>query len=266
MAEKFEALLERLKACGSLVVALSGGVDSSVLSKAAAIALGDKAVAMTARSELLSYDELADAKAMARAAGIRHVLVDAHDLDNPDIVRNDKALLLLQVRAVSKDGRMGEGKRLCLRRRREQSRRPGGFPPRHESDCRAFADGHFSVHGLWMDKGGHPRAGAGVGACRRGQAQRGLSRLTCGVWPAADGGEARAGGGGGKIGPSLRVRHHDNLARIEAEPDAFAAVMAHREEIVEKLKALGFLYVTLDLGGYRMGSTNEALSKRRGAF
>ena len=81
MAEKFETLLDRLADCGSLVVALSGGVDSSVLAKAAAIALGDKAVAMTARSELLSYDELADAKAMARAAGIRHVLVDAHDLD-----------------------------------------------------------------------------------------------------------------------------------------------------------------------------------------
>ena len=90
MEEKLRALLDRLKTCGSLVVALSGGVDSSTLAKAAVLALGEKTVAITARSELLSYDELTDAKAMARAAGIRHIILDAHDLDNPDIVKNDK--------------------------------------------------------------------------------------------------------------------------------------------------------------------------------
>ncbi|MBO6235483.1 MAG: TIGR00268 family protein, partial [Schwartzia sp.] len=67
--EKLRALIDRLKACGSLVVALSGGVDSSTLAKAAVLALGEKAAAVTARSEFLSADELADAVAMARAAG-----------------------------------------------------------------------------------------------------------------------------------------------------------------------------------------------------
>ena len=90
LEKKLESLLDRLKACGSLVVALSGGVDSSTLAKAASLALGEKAVAVTARSELLSAEELADAKAMAKAAGIRHLVVDAHDLDNADIVKNDK--------------------------------------------------------------------------------------------------------------------------------------------------------------------------------
>ena len=90
MEQKLENLLGRLKACGSLVIALSGGVDSSTLAKAASVALGDKAVAVTARSELLSADELADAKAMARASGIRHIIVDARDLDDSQIVKNDK--------------------------------------------------------------------------------------------------------------------------------------------------------------------------------
>ena len=90
MEDKLRALIDRLKACGSLVVALSGGVDSSTLAKAAVLALGEKAAAVTARSELLSADELADAVAMARAAGIRHIVVDAHDLDDPDVARNDK--------------------------------------------------------------------------------------------------------------------------------------------------------------------------------
>ena len=88
MEEKLRALLDRLKKCGSLAVALSGGVDSSTLAKAAALALGDKAVAITARSELLAQDELADAVATARAAGIRHIVLDVHDLDNPDVVKN----------------------------------------------------------------------------------------------------------------------------------------------------------------------------------
>lgn len=59
----------------------------------------------------------------------------------------------------------------------------------------------------------------------------------------------------------LRVRHHGNLARIEAEPEAMEGIAARREEITAKIKALGFSYVTLDLGGYRMGSTNEALRR-----
>ena len=90
MEEKLRALLDRLKSCGSLVVALSGGVDSSTLAKAAAIALGEKAVAITARSELLAQGELTDARTTARAAGIRHIVLDVHDLDNPDVVKNDR--------------------------------------------------------------------------------------------------------------------------------------------------------------------------------
>ena len=57
----------------------------------------------------------------------------------------------------------------------------------------------------------------------------------------------------------LRIRHHGNLARIEAETGAFREIMAHREEIAAALKSLGFNYTTLDLVGYRTGSTNEVL-------
>ena len=88
--KKTAQLIERLKTCGSLVVALSGGVDSATLAKAAGLALGDKAVAVTARSELLAAEELADARKTAEAAGLRHVVLDVRDLDDPQIVANDK--------------------------------------------------------------------------------------------------------------------------------------------------------------------------------
>lgn len=272
MAEKFETLLDRLADCGSLVVALSGGVDSSVLAKAAAIALGDKAVAMTARSELLSYDELADAKAMARAAGIRHVLVDAQDLDNPDIVRNDKERCYYCKRGrfqkmvvwAKENGfaYVAEGSNLDDR---------GDFRP----GMKAIAELSPTVISPFMDCGwtkADIRAQArawGLAVADKPSAACLASRVAYGL-PLTAARLVQVEAAEKLVRPfangQLRVRHHDNLARIEAEPDAFAAVMAHREEIVEKLKALGFLYVTLDLGGYRMGSTNEALSKRRGAF
>jgi len=57
----------------------------------------------------------------------------------------------------------------------------------------------------------------------------------------------------------LRVRHHDDIARIEVGPEDFEEVFAHRDQIVEELQALGYTYITLDLAGFRSGSMNEAI-------
>ena len=58
----------------------------------------------------------------------------------------------------------------------------------------------------------------------------------------------------------LRVRHHNDVARIEVEAPDMAALVEQRERIVEQLKALGYKYVTLDLAGFRSGSLNEVLT------
>jgi uncharacterized protein len=57
-----------------------------------------------------------------------------------------------------------------------------------------------------------------------------------------------------------RVRHHGNLARIEVGKVDMERILSHREEIIADLKKLGYLYVTLDLEGYRTGSMNEVLT------
>ena len=265
MAEKLCALLDRLKACGSLVVALSGGVDSSTLAKAAAMALGEKAVAVTARSELLSADELADAAAMARAAGIRHIVVDAHDLDNPDVVRNDKDRCYYCKR--------GRFEKLCA------WAKENGFAyvadGSNLDDIGDYRPGMKAIEELaptvispFMECGwgkADIRAQARAwdlsvadkpsAACLASRVEYGLS-LTPERLAQVENAEKM-------IRPfakgQLRIRHHGNLARIEAETEAFREIMAHREEISAALKSLGFTYTTLDLVGYRTGSTNEVL-------
>ena len=265
MEEKLEALLTRLEACGSLVVALSGGVDSSTLAKAASLALGDKAVAITARSELLAADELADAKAMAKAAGIRHLVVDAHDLDNPELAANDKNRCYYCKRGrfqklvawarengfahVADGGNLDDMGDFRPGMRAIEELAPIVISPFMEcgwtkADIRAQA----RAWGLAVAE--KPSA-----ACLASRVEYGLT-LTPERLAQVESAEriVRAFAKG-----QLRVRHHGRLARIEAEPEAMRPIVEHREEITERLKETGFLYVTLDLGGYRMGSTNEAL-------
>lgn len=77
---KQQQLIELLKSYQSVAVAFSGGVDSSVLAKATQIALGDKAIAITAVSELITTNEISDAKKVAKLIGIKHELLTVDDL------------------------------------------------------------------------------------------------------------------------------------------------------------------------------------------
>ena len=247
--EKTEALLQKLRSYPSLAVALSGGVDSSVLTRAAVLALGERAVAVTASSELLAAEELADAKAVAALAGIRHEILPAHDLAVPELVANDaercyyckksRFTAMLAWAAAEGYAYVAEGSNLDDR---------GDYRP----GMRAVAALPHVVS-PFMECGW-------TKADIRQQARRieyGIS-ITAGRLQQVERAERvlRAWSHG-----QLRVRHHGALARIEAEEPAMAELLAHRAEITAKLRALGFTYVTLDLTGYRMGSQNEILEK-----
>ena len=86
---KRDRLLEVLCNLGRVAVAFSGGIDSTVVAKAARLALGDRAVAVTADSASVPRSELAEAAELARRVGIRHVVVSTQEFDNPDYLRND---------------------------------------------------------------------------------------------------------------------------------------------------------------------------------
>src|SRR5919198_874512 len=89
LVAKRDRLLEILRGLGSTVVAFSGGIDSTVVAKAAQLALGDRAIAVTADSPSVARAELDDARRLAALIGIRHEVVRTDEFSDPDYVRND---------------------------------------------------------------------------------------------------------------------------------------------------------------------------------
>lgn len=266
MEEKLQKLLLFLREKKSLVVALSGGVDSSTLLYAAHLALDENVIAITAKSEMLSSDELDKAKAMAEKAGVRHMIVEAKDLDNPDVCANTpercyyckKGRFQKLVNFAKKEGYafVADGGNLDDKK----DYRPG---MRALEELSPYVISPFMECG-WTKADIRRQAkawglavwNAPSAACLASRVEYGLEltpqRLhqvemaEKAIRPYTEG--------------QLRVRHHGSIARIEAEPDSMENLLRHRDEIAKELRGIGFRYVTLDLVGYRMGSTNEVLS------
>ena len=262
---KLDLLHEILASTGGVVVAYSGGVDSTLVAAVAGRALGDRAVAITAVSPSLPPNEAEEARRIARVLGIVHRTVRTREAENPDYLANDvdrcfhcKTELYDVLARVAEEAGVGvvvSGANLDDL---------GDFRP----GLLAAAD-----HGVR-----HPLVEASMSKSDVREAARSLaipswdkpasaclaSRIPFGVTIKVE--ELSKVGRAEQILKDLgfrqcRVRVHDDVARIEVEaPDVVRlADPAVRGRVVDGLRALGYRYVTLDLEGFRSGSMNPEL-------
>ncbi|MUW14729.1 ATP-dependent sacrificial sulfur transferase LarE [Halorubrum sp. CBA1125] len=270
-AAKASAARAALAERDGVLVAFSGGVDSSVVAALARDALGEDAVACTARSETLPAAELDDAKRVADEIGIRHETVTFSELDDPNFVANDgdrcyhcRTMRLGRMYETARDLGIdtvcdgtnaddpGEGHRPGLRAVEELD----VFSPLLDAgiakdEVREIA----AAYGLSV-------ADKPSMACLSSRIPTGLEvteeRLTR-VEKAER--VLREWGFEG-----FRVRDHDGLARVEIAPDELERALdpAFADAVHEHLTDVGFEYVTLDMAGYRTGSVSPGGTEEGG--
>lgn len=268
IAPRLDALRARLRELGSVLVCYSGGVDSAFLLAAAHAELGASAVGMTAVSPSLPPSEREEAIALARSIGADHRLVESNEIEDPDYVKNapDRCFHC-----------KSELYRIAAKKRAEWGLAAivngtnlddlGDYRPGLEAAKQAGVVSPFVELGFTK---ADVRAGAqaiGLPVWDKPAAACLSSRLPYGTSVTRER-LAQVGGLEAELRRmgfrQVRVRYHDELARIELDPSelARAAELALRGDIVAAGKRHGFRYVTLDLAGYRTGSHNEVLAGR----
>jgi pyridinium-3,5-biscarboxylic acid mononucleotide sulfurtransferase len=265
VAEKYARLRAIVRALGSVLVAYSGGVDSALLLKVAVDALGEAAVGCLASSPAYDDEETAAALRVAEQIGARLVRVDTHELEDARYAANGpnrcyfcKAELFDRLEPVARElglahiaYGMNQDDRGDWRPGQRAARERGVRAPLDEAEL-GKAEIRVLARHLGLPVWDKPAMacyssripyGTPVTAealAQIGRAERALRRLGL---------------------RQVRVRHHEQVARIEIDPAEFPRLLDDelRERLVAEVRTAGYAYVTLDLQGYRTGSLNEAL-------
>jgi pyridinium-3,5-biscarboxylic acid mononucleotide sulfurtransferase len=264
--ETLEIKLARLEAIlaemGGVVIGMSGGVDSVLLAKVAHGVLGERALAVTADSPSLPRRELREAAEQARLAGIRHLVIKTAEVENPEYAANPtnrcyfcKSELFTRLGALAAErglrwvaygenvDDLGDHRPGSQAAAERQVRAPLKEAGLSKADIRALAQRYGLP--VW-DKpafaclGSRFPYGTAITPAKLAQVEAAEDVL----W---------------ELGlRQFRVRHHDDLARIEVDPADMPLLLERASEVVGRVRAAGFRHVTLDLAGSRRGSMNEA--------
>ncbi|OGX14787.1 MAG: TIGR00268 family protein [Omnitrophica WOR_2 bacterium RBG_13_41_10] len=262
---KLQKIKKILKKMGSVLIAYSGGVDSTLLLKLARDVLGGEVLAVTAVSPTYPQDELIFSKIMARNLGVKQRVIKTCELKNRQFI-------------VNRSNRCYFCKKELFRRLKEIAKKKNikfVIDATNLSDNNDFRPGSIAKKELGIRS---PLAEAGF---TKADIRKISKRLKLPTWnkPALACLASRIAYGEKISVPLLnkinqaeaflkrqgfiqvRLRHYNGLCRLEMTPKDILLAVQKRGLITRKMKQLGYNYVTLDLEGYRTGSMNEVLKK-----
>jgi uncharacterized protein len=269
--QKWDRLRTLLRGMNCAVLAYSGGVDSSLLLRATSEVMGPRLIAVTAVSETYPPGELESAKEFARTLGVTHRILRTQELESEEFARNSpERCYFCKKELYGKLKKIAETEGIsCIldgsntddlddyrpgRKAAEEFsvRSPLVETGLSKSDVRELA--RFLNLPVWNK----PSL-----ACFSSRIPYG-TRITPDIIETIKTAEDHLRVLGFR---QVRVRHHGDIARIEIDREAFGQIISSDavEKITAALKGLGYVYVCLDLEGYRTGSMNAALGKGQGA-
>lgn len=266
---KLDALLEILAQMNGVVVAFSGGVDSTFLLAAACRALNDRVIAATARSLLYHDFELREAKEITGDLGVRHIVFHSDELGTENFAQNPpdrcywcKRDLFEQLQAIADE--QGLENVIHAAQTDDLSDHRPGFRAAEELGVRApliEADLSKDEVRALSRQWGLPTAGKPAMACLASRFPYG-QHITAEKLKQVAAVENVLRECGFE---QFRVRHHGQVARIEVEPKDLSRLLtvSLRSQVVAACRDAGFTYATVDLEGYRSGSMNETLEREQ---
>lgn len=265
LLQKLEQLTTLFSEMENALVAYSGGIDSTLVAKIAVDVLGDRAIAVTAESPSLLPEDLEDARIQAAAIGITHKVVQTHEMDNPNYSSNPVNRCYFcksELHDTLKPMAMEWGYPYVVdgvnaddlhdyRPGIQAAKERGARSPLAEVGVTKAEVRELSKHlGLpWWDKPAQP--------CLSSRFPYG-EEITIAKLQRVGRSEVYLR----KLGwQNLRVRSEGDTARIEVLPDQVKEFVIQTDlpKLVSALQSYGFLYVTLDLEGYRSGKLNQVL-------
>jgi uncharacterized protein len=267
MNKKLSELKSILFKHGRVLIAFSGGVDSSFLAYAAVKTLGkNNVLAVTAVSETYSKDELALAKSFTKKYGIRHMVIKTSEFTNPDFVKNPvNRCFYCKDELFKKLTRMAGKEKMILCDATNYTDRTDYRPGREAAKKWKVSSPIFDAK-ITKDeiralsrKFKLPTWDMPAKACLASRVPYG-TQLDKTILKRIDKSEKFLLRFGVK---NLRVRHHGTIARIETDPVSFKELIRESARISSHLKKLGWKHICLDIDGYRTGSLNPKTVKNR---
>lgn len=263
LADKKRALENTIAGCGSMLVSYSGGIDSTLLAVLAHDVLGDRSRAVILDSPLLPGSALMEAKTMAENLGIPLEIVEVPHMESKNLRENppDRCYHCKKISAKALQDVAAKYRLACIADGINVSdmgeHRPGLIAATEEGIIHPFIlagitkeDIRQIAHDYGLEIWNKPSA-----ACLASRIPYGdeINPVNLRIIEEAEAFLA------GKGFLQFRVRLHGLVARIELPPADFEKLMAIREEILRGFSAIGIMYTTLDLAGYRSGSMDEVL-------